>query len=364
MSEIGVISNLPRNSCYLSRSDSKNLETKGYKLLKKLGEGAFAKVYLGEFKTTDDKKVKLACKLIDVQKAQKKYKRKFIAREINVLMNCRHPYIIYVHSIYQRRDRYFVFMRYAERGDLYEFLLVHGALSEQLALLWARQIALAIEYLHTLEIAHRDIKCENILITENYNTKLADFGFVTSAVDNNTEILSETFCGSVSYVAPEVIKGYPYYPKIADMWSFGVVIYTMLNKANPFDSTNLPTLYRDQMQRKWNFRSRVESELSSNVKELVKDLMEPEPSVRLTITEVLNSPWLQTFNPDEGMKDVMQQERIVLEEAKAYREKSKNNHRENDNSQLYEEPNSIKILKDVTRSGLNFGSNFHKIYHK
>lgn len=164
-----------------SASEELTLSTRGYRLIKKLGEGSYAKVYLAEFKseTSDnpDRKSQLACKIVDTAKAPKDFVRKFLPRELDILIKLNHPHIIHVHSIFQRKTKYFIFMRVAENGDLLEFVLKKGSISEAQARVWLRQLALAVQYLHDMEIAHRDLKCENALITNNYNVKLADFGF-------------------------------------------------------------------------------------------------------------------------------------------------------------------------------------------
>lgn len=139
-------------------------------------------------------------------------------------------------------------MRFAEQGDLLEYVSKRGIVSEPQARVWFRQMSLGLQYLHDMDIAHRDLKCENALLTSNFNVKLADFGFARFVIDNTGKaISSETYCGSLSYAAPEVLHGTPYFPKTADIWSIGVILYVLLNKSMPFDDNNPRRLYEQQM---------------------------------------------------------------------------------------------------------------------
>ncbi|XP_076180038.1 testis-specific serine/threonine-protein kinase 6 [Ptiloglossa arizonensis] len=278
-----------------SLSEQAVLFARGYKFLKKLGEGSYAKVYLAEYKTEadPDRNNKLACKVIDTGKAPKDFVRKFLPRELDILVKLNHPHIVHVHSIFQRRTKYFIFMRFAENGDLLEFVLKNGAVAEGQARVWLRQLGLGLQYLHELEIAHRDMKCENVLLTSNYNVKLADFGFARYVIDNRGKhVLSDTYCGSLSYAAPEILRGAPYNPKIADIWSLGVILYILLNKAMPFDDTDIKRLYEQQRNRKWKFRSKIAPILSENVKKLVTSLLEPVPTKRWTLSQIITSDWI------------------------------------------------------------------------
>ncbi|KAF2887670.1 hypothetical protein ILUMI_18502 [Ignelater luminosus] len=310
-----------------SPSEEQTLSSRGYRLIKKLGEGSYAKVYLAEFKNATgpdgnaDRRPnnQLACKIVDTSKAPKDFVRKFLPRELEILIKLNHPHIIHVHSIFQRKAKYFIFMRFAENGDLLEFILKKGSISEAQARVWLRQLALGIQYLHDMDIAHRDLKCENALITSNYNVKLADFGFARYTIDSHGKrITSETYCGSLSYAAPEILRGMPYHPKIADLWSVGVIIYIMLNKAMPFDDTNIKRLYEQQSNKRWRFRAKVIDLLSDQVKKLVAHLLEPDITKRWRIEQVLNSDWLAM---DPRLMQLNTAEQAAMQHAQEERKK-------------------------------------------
>ncbi|CAH0397576.1 unnamed protein product [Chilo suppressalis] len=311
-------------------SEENTLSSKGYKLAKFLGEGAYAKVYLADFIGPAQKTV-LACKIIETSKAPKDFVAKFLPREIDVLIRLSHPHLVHTHSIFQRKTKYYIFMRFAENGDLLGYILKNGSVSENQSRVWLRQLALGLQYLHELEISHRDIKCENVLLTANYNVKLADFGFTRSCLDDDDQpVWSDTYCGSMSYAAPEILRGKPYQPKPTDLWSLGVVLFVMLNKSMPFDDTRMRKLYEQQMGKKYRFRSRVASILSLECKTVVKHLLEPDPGLRHTATQVLGSEWIAM---DSRLTSLNAVEASALKRAKEERRRLSDSHRNPPNRQ-------------------------------
>lgn len=174
------------------------LERRGYKLGKKIGKGAYGNVVRSLFwDKNSGSKVELACKYVDKGKAPKDFLEKFFPREIEILTKISHPNIIGIHSILQSGCTVFIFMRLAENGDLLDYVKNNGLISEKQANLWFFQMVSAIKYLHSMFYAHRDLKCENILISKHFNVKIADFGFARSCIgDNNKAVMSTTYCGS------------------------------------------------------------------------------------------------------------------------------------------------------------------------
>lgn len=96
-----------------TKSEETILKNRGYKLIRKIGEGSYAKVFLGEFRVVPESQetYKLACKLIDTSKSPKQFIKKFLPRELKILVALNHPHIIHIHSMFQRREKYFIFMR-------------------------------------------------------------------------------------------------------------------------------------------------------------------------------------------------------------------------------------------------------------
>lgn len=280
----------------LEEDDLEQLSARGFTVDRVIADGVHTRIYM--FYKTDEENENpskaLACKVADSNKMPKTVFTKFFKRELEMLAKINHPNIINIHSVLQLSHKYFIFMRYAEMGDLGNYLSCKGYLKEKQARAWTRQLASALLYLHTLAIAHRDVKCDNILITGNLNVKLTDFGFSRLIVDTKgKEVHSGTFCGSLSYAAPEVIRGTKYYPRVADVWSLGVVLFTMMNGFLPFKADNTSRLYADQLAR--NFFMRRDLVVSTGVKETIAWLLEPEPSNRMSLEALLRSRWMRVI---------------------------------------------------------------------
>lgn len=214
----------------------------GYVLGDTLGKGSYAVV-----KVAFSKKLKrqVAIKIILKKKAPQDYISKFLPREISIMKQLSHPNIIGLHEAIETSSRIYLIMDMADGGDLLEYIKTNGPVSEPEARQFFRQLVEASEYLHNLDVVHRDLKCENILLDRNKNILLSDFGFARTQpieYDTGKRKLSMTFCGSYAYAPPEILRGIAYDGTHSDVWSLGVVLFTTLCAKLPYDDSNLRSL--------------------------------------------------------------------------------------------------------------------------
>lgn len=234
----------------------------------------------------------VACKIINKDKASTKFIEKFLPRELEILKKIKHPNIVKVLNIYGLGSKVFVFMNHCSLGDLLDYIRDHGAYSEAQAKVLFGQLLSAVQYLHSMYIAHRDLKCENILLARTDFLMLTDFGFSRYFRPGDTP-LSTTFCGSAAYAAPEIIEGAAYNPLLGDAWSLGCVLFIMLSGTMPFDDSNLLEMLRIQKNRLLQFpRGPDKKKITARARVLINKCLEPEPRLRASLRQIRNEAWL------------------------------------------------------------------------
>ncbi|XP_044754545.1 testis-specific serine/threonine-protein kinase 3-like [Coccinella septempunctata] len=274
------------------KSSQKYLKTIGFTLGKTIGKGTYSKVCLA---TNENQK--LACKIINRRNAGQEFIEKFLPRELKILRSIKHPHIVTIYHILDINNIVHIFMDFCKNGDLLEYIKNYGPLSETKAKMFFRQITSAVEYLHKHNLAHRDLKCENILLTSANKIKIADFGFARFTVNEEGEsILSKTFCGSAAYAAPEILQGIAYDPKKIDIWALGCILYIMMSATMPFDDSNIKKMVKAQQNRAINTFMKFNWETSLSLKELMGNILEPEVSERADIEDIRYSAWLLREN--------------------------------------------------------------------
>ncbi|KAK5645017.1 hypothetical protein RI129_006317 [Pyrocoelia pectoralis] len=291
---------LSRNYKIINRNNEtsenvKCLKQLGYIIGKKIGEGAYSKVCVALF-THNGVRTKIACKIINKKNVHSDLMKKFLPREISIISMIDHPNIINILNILEINKVVYMFMEHCKNGDLLEYIRTHGELSERRTKHFFRQTVDAVQYLHNQNIAHRDLKCENIFLTQNNTVKLGDFGFARKSIDDNTgkKLLSNTYCGSAAYAAPEVLQGIPYDPKMYDVWSTGCILFIMLFASMPYDDSNVRQMLKNQREKSACLTVRCTfDDVSPSLIDLFNNILEPDASKRYTITEIASSKWLQ-----------------------------------------------------------------------
>ena len=161
-------------------------------------------------------------------------------REAALSMLLHHPYICGMRELITHTNHYYMVFEYVNGGQMLDYIISHGRLRERVARKFARQIGSALDYCHRNNVVHRDLKIENILISQTGNIKIIDFGL--SNLYNPAAHLA-TFCGSLYFAAPELLNAKVYTGPEVDVWSFGVVLYVLVCGKVPFDDQSMPALH-------------------------------------------------------------------------------------------------------------------------
>ncbi|XP_016280524.1 MAP/microtubule affinity-regulating kinase 3 isoform X13 [Monodelphis domestica] len=203
-------------------------------------------------------------------------------------------------------------MEYASGGEVFDYLVAHGRMKEKEARAKFRQIVSAVQYCHQKHIVHRDLKAENLLLDADMNIKIADFGFSNEFTVGNK---LDTFCGSPPYAAPELFQGKKYDGPEVDVWSLGVILYTLVSGSLPFDGQNLKELRERVLRGKY----RIPFYMSTDCENLLKRFLVLNPTKRGTLEQIMKDRWINAGHEEDELKpfvepelDISDQKRIDI----------------------------------------------------
>eukprot|EP00250_Pteridium_aquilinum_P016985 c23395_g4_i1 orf=316-4593(-) len=276
-----------------------------FDILKLISRGAFGRVFLAKKRATGDN---FAIKVLRKIDMIRKNAVENILAERDILISVRNPFVVRFFYSFTCRDNLYLVMEYLIGGDLYSLLRKMGCLEEHVARVYIAELVLALEYLHSLSVVHRDLKPDNILIAHDGHIKLTDFGLSKVGLINSTDDLSGPTNGAVlleesmfenclehgmqreyrkersavgtpDYLAPEILLGTEH-GYTADWWSVGVILFEFITGLPPFNAEHPQIIFDNILNRKipW---PRVPEEMSEDARDLIDKLLTEDPNQRL-----------------------------------------------------------------------------------
>ena len=279
------------NENILKEEDSnKKDKLSKYEIGQELGKGAYAKVKLAINKIT---KEKFAIKIYEKEKLNSNSKKSCVFKEIQILRKLNHKNIAKLIEVISTEKQILIVQELIEGISLREYynneirnqkgISIH---KESIFKKIFYQIFSAMDYIHKKNIAHRDIKLENILLKSNYEIKIIDFGF---GMLNPEKKLQKFFCGTPNYMPPEIAEKKPYVGQLADMWSLGVLVYKIFCADFPFKGKDEKELYKSIKSGKFSYAKYT----PEYAKKIIGSLIVLEPNKRISCEDVLKSDWLK-----------------------------------------------------------------------
>ncbi|CAL5402138.1 unnamed protein product [Camellia sinensis] len=260
-----------------------------YELGRMLGHGTFAKVYHARHLQTGKS---VAMKIVGKEKVIKVGMMEQVKREISVMKMVKHPNIVELHEVMASKTKIYFAMELVRGGELFS-KIAKGRLREEIARHYFQQLISAVDFCHSRGVYHRDLKPENLLLDDDGNLKVTDFGLSAFTNHLRQDGLLHTTCGTPAYVAPEVIGKQGYDGAKADIWSCGVILYVLLAGFLPFQDDNIVAMYRKIYRGDF----KCPPWFSPESRRLITKLLDPNPNTRINIAKIMDSSWFKKTNP-------------------------------------------------------------------
>lgn len=281
-----------------------------YEVGKLLGQGTFAKVHHARNLKTG---TSVAIKIIDKEKIFKVGMMEQITREVSVMKMVRHPNVVQLYEVMASKTKIYFVMEYAKGGELFE-KIAQGRMKSDVARKYFQQLISAVDFCHSRGISHRDLKPENLLLDEDGNLKITDFGLSALSESKRQDGLLHTICGTPAYVSPEVINRQGYEGAKADIWSCGVILFVLLSGYLPFRDQNLMEMYRKIRDADFKFPKWF----SSDACKLISRILDPNPKTRIPISKIMTNAWFRKgfhskpSQPNEESTDKVSEKSLLL----------------------------------------------------
>eukprot|EP00756_Hemistasia_phaeocysticola_P018354 Hpha_TRINITY_DN15587_c1_g6::TRINITY_DN15587_c1_g6_i1::g.108459::m.108459/K06631/PLK1; polo-like kinase 1 len=258
---------------------------------KLLGKGGFAKCYELKDPETEER---FAVKVIEKKSLEKPKTLRKLQSEIRIHRSIRHPNVVHFHRHFEDSSNVYILLELCKGQTLMEHSKQRGRFTELETSYLLSQLIDAVRHMHAGRVIHRDLKLNNIMLTQGWDIKVGDFGLATQLVFDGER--KRTVCGTPNYIAPEVLsgssRGHSYE---VDMWSLGVIVYALLVGRPPFETNDLKTTYQRIKQVQYCFPP--EAQVAPEARDLVSSLLQADPSRRHTLEQLSCSLFFKRFPP-------------------------------------------------------------------
>ncbi|KAK9922967.1 hypothetical protein M0R45_031403 [Rubus argutus] len=268
-----------------SNSQPRNIIFDKYEMGRLLGQGTFAKVYHGRNLASNES---VAIKVINKDHIKKEGLVEQIKREISIMHLVHHPHIVELKEVMATKTKIFFVMEHVKGGELFD-KIAKGKLKEDVARKYFQQLISAVDFCHSRGVSHRDLKPENLLLDENGDLKVSDFGLSALPEQYWSDGMLHTQCGTPAYVAPEILRKKGYDGAKADLWSCGVVLFVFLSGYLPFRDENVMKTYRKVFKAEYELPPWI----SGDARRLIQKLLVVDPEKRASIAEIMKDPWFR-----------------------------------------------------------------------
>ncbi|CAH8300451.1 unnamed protein product [Eruca vesicaria subsp. sativa] len=320
-----------------------------YEVGRTIGEGNFAKVKFARNTETGEN---VAIKIMAKSTILKNRMVDQIKREISIMKIVRHPNIVRLYEVLASPSKIYIVLEFVTGGELFDRIVHNGRLEESEARKYFQQLIDAIAHCHCKGVYHRDLKPENLLLDNNGNLKVSDFGL--SALPQQGVELLRTTCGTPNYAAPEVLNGQGYDGSAADIWSCGVILFVIMAGFLPFSETDLPSLYRKIGAAEFS----CPQWFSTDVKSLIHRILDPNPKTRIQIQGIRNDRWFRiNYMPTRAKEEG----EVNLDDVRAVFDGIEGSYVAENIERRYEGPLMMNAFEMITLSqGLNLSALFDR----